>query len=371
MRYRRIITAALVMAALAACSQETSAPSPQRLPNSVYPAPPPAPALDSAALVVAADGDDSAEGTAAAPLRTIDAAAQRAQPGDKIIVRAGTYEGDVHTAASGTESARITYVAESPDTRIVGVGREDGAWENEGAYVDIVGFDITGPNEDGLYNHGSNVRVIRNRVHGIAGNCIYVQNDDYTVTDVDVLSNVTFNCGTDKLDHGIYVTHRGGRVANNISYGNKGYGIQCWHACNGVAIVNNLVFDNPEGGIAIGADDDEFDVGNALIGNNMVVDNGRDGIRESGDSGEGNRFVNNLLWGNGRDGIQTNGGTETGTIVADPQFVDFEADGSGDYRLEPTSPAVDSGQPEVALRFAFDLVSRPQSGGFDVGPYEQ
>jgi hypothetical protein len=371
MRYRGIITAALVMAALAACAQEAPPPSPHGLPNSVYPAPPPAPSLDAAALVVALDGDDAAEGTAAAPVRTINAAAERAQPGDTVLVRAGTYEGDVRTAASGTESARITFVAESPDTRIVGVGNADGAWENEGAYVDIVGFDITGPNEDGLYNKGSQVRLVRNRVHGISGNCIYVQNKDYSVADVDVLSNVAFDCGEDKLDHGIYVTHRGGRVANNISYGNTGYGIQCWHACNSVAIVNNLVFANPEGGIVVGADDDEYEVGNSLIANNIVVANGREGIRETGESGDGNRFLNNLLWNNGRDAIQINGGDEAGTIVADPQFVDFEADGSGDYRLAPTSPAVDTGEPEAALRFAFDRSARPQSDGFDVGPYEQ
>jgi hypothetical protein len=368
MRYRRTIVAVLVMAFAAACAQE--GPPSQRPPNSVYPAPP-EPALDAAALVVALDGDDAAQGTAAAPLRTINAAAQRAQPGDTILVRAGTYEGDVSTAASGTESARITFVAESPDTRIVGVGGADGAWENDGAYVDIVGFDITGPNEDGLYNRGSNVRLMKNRAHGISGNCIYVQNGDYDVTDVDVLSNVTFDCGEDKLDHGIYVTHRGGRVANNISYGNAGYGIQCWHACNSIAVVNNLVFDNPEGGIVIGADDDEYEVGNSLIANNIVVDNGREGIRESGESGSDNRFVNNLLWGNDRDAIQINGGEEVGTIVADPQFVDFRADGSGDYRLAPTSPAIDTGEPEVAPRFSFDRAPRPQSGGIDVGPYEQ
>ncbi|HLU59345.1 MAG TPA: right-handed parallel beta-helix repeat-containing protein [Pseudonocardia sp.] len=376
MRYRHIVTATLVMAALGmsvvvACTQDASAPSQRRSPNSVFPAPVPTPTLDAAALVVAPDGDDSAGGTAAAPLRTIDAAAERAQPGDTILVRAGTYEGDVHTAASGTETARITYVAESPETRIVGTGRDDGAWENVGEYVDIIGFDISGPNEDGLYNQGSNVRLIRNRVHGIAGNCIYVQNPDYSVTEVDVLSNVTFDCGEDKLDHGIYVTHRGGRVANNISYGNAGYGIQCWHACNSIAIVNNLVFSNPEGGIVIGADDDDFETGNSLVANNIVVANGRSGIRETGESGDNNRFLNNLLWNNERDAIALNGGDEQGTIVADPQFVDFRPDGSGDYRLAPTSPAVDSGDPEVALQFAFDRSPRPLSSGLDVGPYEQ
>jgi hypothetical protein len=368
MKHRRTIIAALVMAALVACAQES--PPPHRPPHSVYPAPP-APAIDAAALVVALNGDDGAEGTAAAPLRTIDAAAERAQPGDTVLVRTGTYEGDVHTRASGTESGRIAFVAESPDTRILGAGGAAGAWENDGDYVDIMGFDISGPNEDGLFNRGSQVRLLKNRVHGVPGNCIYVQNSDYSLTDVDVLGNVTFDCGEDKLDHGIYVTHQRGLVANNISYASTGYGIQCWHACNNIAIANNLVFDNQEGGIVIGGEDEDVSNGYSLVANNIAVDNGREGIRESGESGDSNRFVNNLLWGNDRDAIQINGGEEEGTIVADPQFVNFQMDGSGDYRLEPSSPAVDSGVWDMGPRLAFDRAPRPQSSGIDVGPYEQ
>jgi hypothetical protein len=367
MRYRRTIIAALVMAALVACAQEAPPPP---APHSVYPAPP-APAIDAAALVVALTGHDGAEGTPAAPLRTIEAAAERARPGDTILVRTGIYDGDVQTRVSGTESERITFVAESPDTRIVGAGDAVGAWENDGHNVDIVGFDITGANEDGLFNRGSQVRLMKNRVHDIPGNCIYTANDDYSLTDIDVLGNVTFNCGEDRLDHGIYVTHQRGVVANNISYDSTGYGIQCWHACSSIAIVNNLVFANQEGGIVIGGNDDDLTVGNSLVANNIAVGNGREGIRESGESGDNNRFVNNLLWGNDRDSIQINGGEEAGTIVADPQFVNFQVNGSGDYRLEPSSPAVDAGAADLAPPVAIDRAPRPQSRGFDVGPYEQ
>jgi hypothetical protein len=366
MRYRRTIIAAIgsLIVAQTACSDGEPPVA-----VSTPPAPAPAPAPADAELVVTPDGDDGAAGTAQAPLRTIDTAASRAEPGMTILIRNGTYAGDVTTEAGGTASARIVYVAESPNVKIVGSGSQDGVWENNGDYVDIVGFDVSGPNGTGIYNRGSNVRITQNRVYGIPGNCIYTQNDDYSLTDIDVLGNVTFDCGESELDHGIYVTHQRGVVANNISYRSTGFGIQCWHACNDIAVVNNLVFDNQEGGIVIGGENDEAD--NSLVANNIAVSNGRDGIREGGESGPNNRFVNNLLWGNDRDDILIKTGEEQGTIVADPLFVNFQMDGSGDYRLEPSSPAVDTGTPDMAPPVAIDRTPRPQSLGFDVGPYER
>lgn len=366
MRYRRTIIAAVASLVLtqAACSQPDA-------PHTTY-TPPPAPRPADAALVVAPDGDDGAAGTVDAPLRTIDAASRRAQPGMTVLIRDGRYTGDIKTEADGTAASRIAYVAESPNVKIVGSDTLEGVWENDGDYVDIAGFDISGPNGLGIYSLGSHVRIMQNQVHDVPGNCIYVKNEDYSVTDVDVLGNVTFNCGEDELDHGIYVTNQRGTVANNISYDSTGFGIQCWHACNDIQIMNNLVFGNEEGGIVIGGENEsDIPVDNSLVANNIVVDNGRQGIREGGESGSNNRFVNNLLWDNDSDTILLKTGEEQGTIVADPRFVNFQTDGSGDYRLEPFSPAVDTGEPDMAPPIAIDRAPRPQSRGFDVGPYER
>ena len=98
------------------------------------------------------------------------------------------------------------------------------------------------------------------------------------------------------------------------------------------------------------------------MANNIVVGNGRDGIRESGDTGSGNRYLNNLLWKSGE---------ETGTLVADPRFVDFQDDGSGDYQLQSSSPAVDAGVAELAPPIAIDSTPRPLSRGIDLGVFEQ
>ncbi len=63
---------------------------------------------------VAKNGSDSAAGTSAAPLLTINAAAKKAQPGDTVLVRSGTYREEVILPRGGTsDTARITYAADA------------------------------------------------------------------------------------------------------------------------------------------------------------------------------------------------------------------------------------------------------------------
>src|SRR5688572_21077524 len=58
---------------------------------------------------VSTSGSDGADGSLGTPFRTIQQAAQLAQPGDIVLVRGGTYRETVTPARSGTGSARITY----------------------------------------------------------------------------------------------------------------------------------------------------------------------------------------------------------------------------------------------------------------------
>ncbi len=65
---------------------------------------------------VALTGNDLAEGSADAPLRTISNAAQRAQPGDTIIVQGGIYRERIDPPRGGTgEDSRITFQAAEGD----------------------------------------------------------------------------------------------------------------------------------------------------------------------------------------------------------------------------------------------------------------
>jgi Right handed beta helix region len=360
--------------ALTACGTGAE-PAPQPPPPAAPVAIPPT--TPTKQLFVSPSGDDGNPGTQAAPLRSIDRAAKMATPGTNVVVENGTYDGTVNTDVSGTAEARIAFTAQSRGgAKIVADGSGDAAWLNNGDYVDIVGFDITGSTTDGLVSGGSYGRIISNSVHDFReGNCIATANENYDMHDIDVIGNIAAHCGADKLDHGIYVSHPNGMVTNNIAYGNAGFGIQCWHNCNALSISNNLVFDNPEGGIVIGQGDGpnngRVDADNFVVANNISVDNGREGIRESGATGPNNQFLNNILWDNETNRILLKTGTERGTLVTDPQFVDFKSDGSGDYHLRPGSPALGAGVELGAPATDIDGKPRPPEGGVDIGIYQQ
>lgn len=80
--------------------------------------------LYAAELHVAPGGSDTHDGSAARPLRTISAAARRAQPGDVITVHAGVYRERVTPPRGGTSGEqRITYQA-APGERVEIKGSE-------------------------------------------------------------------------------------------------------------------------------------------------------------------------------------------------------------------------------------------------------
>jgi alpha-N-arabinofuranosidase len=96
-------------------------------------------------------GDNSNPGTAAAPFRTINHAAQLAMPGDTVTVREGEYREWVRPARGGTSDAmRITYrAAPGEDVRILGSQPakgwsriQNGLWKID---LDDSGFDGFNP----------------------------------------------------------------------------------------------------------------------------------------------------------------------------------------------------------------------------------
>jgi len=73
---------------------------------------------------VAVTGDDAHDGTAAAPLRSIQRAADRARPGDTVTVHAGVYRESVRPPRGGeSDSKRIVYRA-APGERVEIKGSE-------------------------------------------------------------------------------------------------------------------------------------------------------------------------------------------------------------------------------------------------------
>lgn len=330
---------------------------------------------------VSPTGKDNGDGSQRHPFKTIQKAADEAIPGTTIHVAPGNYPYPIVSRVSGTATARITFIS---DTTWGAKIRSTGTftWENWGNYVDIIGFDVSGDGRDGILNRGSYVRIIGNHVHDIpASPCTSnggagIDDGIYPARDDDAINNVVNDIGPKGTScnfvHGIYHSSFGGHIWNNIAFRNAGYGIHLWHAANAVTVGNNLVFANGQGGILIGAGDAPGGVtaDNCLIVNNIAIYNGKSGIYEHGHTGTHNHYLNNLLYGNAINLSLQNGNVAIRTIIANPQFVDYRSDGSGDYHLTPTSPAIDAGTNIGAPTTDIEGISRPQGKAWDIGPYE-
>jgi hypothetical protein len=342
-------------------------------------------------LWVAPGGSDDNPGTRDAPLRTIGAAARKASAGTTVRVAPGTYRENIKSTADGKPSARVRYVSTKKwGARIVGRGTE-AVWENHGGHVEIAGFDITGSGRHGILNYGSWVRMANNRVHDLAlsGGCTGnggggIVNANYKASDGEISGNVIHDIGVPGACpgvHGIYYANLRGRIYNNVVYRASAWGIHLWHAADRVLIANNTVFANGSdkigGGIIVGTGDSPGGVvlSGTRIVNNIVVHNPHASIRQYCDDGKAcigkdNVVANNVVHGNGA-GVEMLVGKDSGTIADDPLFVDFRADGSGDYRLKRGSPALQRGMAAAAPPTDIDGVRRPHGAAVDIGAYQK
>ena len=305
------------------------------------------------------------------------------QPGSVVHVLPGTYAG-VTSNTSGTASARIRFVSDvqwGAQIRTVGLQQ---MWLNNGSYVDIMGFDISGDGRLGILNEGSFVRIIGNNVHNIPASCTSdggaaIDNANYSGSDDDVIGNVVHDIGDPpgscNTVQGIYQSNLRGHISNNIVYRVSAWGIQLWHAANNVTITNNLVFANGGsglgGGIIVGDGDSPGGVtcDNTVVNNNIVMDNGGVAIEELGNVGTHNVYENNILFQNlGEFSLLS--GNAVNTLTVNPLLVNYQPDGSGDYHLTAGSPAINAGTSQGAPSNDFSGGARPVGGAYDIGPYE-
>jgi len=277
----------------------------------------------NADFYVSPSGNDHADGSKKHPWRSLEKAAARVMPGTTIHVMPGIYDSnsEFKTGASGIPGYRIRYVSDEKwgaKLRSSKTGNS-AVWWNQGSYVDIEGFDISGSGSLGIYNTGSFTRVIGNHVHDIpafgcpANGGAGIDNGNFAATDNDVTGNTVHDIGDPRVlcmrVHGIYHSTLRGNITDNITYHNQGWGIHLWHAASGVTIAGNEVFDNSYGGIIIGADAADFpgrfgSNDNSIVKSNKVYRNGLldgargYGIEEYGAVGDHNRFESNIVYEN-------------------------------------------------------------------------
>lgn len=362
----------------------TPTPSPTPTPAPT-PNPTPSPTPSGTNYYVASNGNDANNGTSAAPWATLQHAANVARAGSVVHVASGTY-GAVTTSASGTSSARIRFISDVKWGAKIRTTGLDQMWNNTANYVDIMGFDISGDGRLGILNTGSFVRIVGNNVHNIPAACngsggAGIDNANYSGTDNDIIGNVVHDIGNPAVQcfsvQGIYHSNLRGHILNNISYRNQAWGIHLWHAANNVVVSNNLVFQNGEGGIVIGDGDSPGGVtnDNTTVSNNIVMDNQSSwgaglAIYETGATGTHNKYLNNLIWNNPAGIVLQNALQDLDTVNADPLLVNYQPAGGGDYHLQPTSRAVNSGTTQGMPSEDFDGAPRPVGSGPDRGPYE-
>ena len=369
---------------------------------------------------VAAGGADTNPGTAAAPFRTVQRAADRVRPGDLVIVGDGVYTDDdgdgavVKIRHGGTTDARVTFRA--ANRWMARIDGQNGKTPNgfdvdaNAGWIRIEGFEITGVANRGsestgrgsasgidLYDGGHDSEIVGNHIHDIGRVCtlptntngqvgIFVQQPNVTIEgnrihDIGRVLPGEQGCPASDgptarrtLDHAIYLNGRspganGAIIRNNVIYNTAhGWAIQLYPgSLTGVHVANNtFAFGNPAKGythIVLDAS-----ISGSSIVNNIFHDRvpGRT-IEAEGFSGT-ITIDHNLTTGAAiADRVRTGMTLGANLLSRDALFVDAAR---GDFRLRERSPAIDAGVVVPTVMVDLDGRRRPRGAGYDLGAYE-
>lgn len=221
---------------------------------------------DAATYYVATNGSDSANGSLAAPFRTLTRAAGLLSAGDVVNVRGGLYKETVQITVKGTADSRIVIRSYEGETAIfdgTGTGRSANVITlYKSSYVDLSGFEVRNAGQIGICSWGSNnVRILNNTVHHSFRNGIYVGWDAFGVSYDNVIDgNVVYNNVLENANRafpnggwatGVSMNYsERGRVTNNRIYENDGEGIVTILSKN-TLIEGNELSDNFSVGIYV------------------------------------------------------------------------------------------------------------------------
>jgi hypothetical protein len=355
---------------------------------------------------VAKTGSDSANGSISTPWLTIGHAASMAAAGDTVIVEDGTYVETVNLNKGGSsEGTRIIFQSQNKwGANIVPTGAQITALSDilvniGAAYVTFQNFDVSGINQSssdaatsgikcqGTANHcnliGNNLHDMGvNNTRCVAGGAILAGADSNVIRgnyihSVAPPASAGFRCNQMQA---IYVNGgNNGFVQNNIIFQfGQGIAIQFDSGTpNGWSVANNTIFNGGDSGHSSGAGIyfnchfagtcDNNNVNNNIIANvqNVCIQQPQD----TGTWGANNLFSNNDEFSCGPDLI-TLSSKHINTLTADPEFVNYTGDSTGDYHLQATSLAIDAGTATAAPATDYAGTGRPQGLAYDIGAYE-
>jgi hypothetical protein len=258
-------------------------------------------------LYVATTGNDAADGSLAAPWRTLQRAANLVRAGDQVIVRPGHYAG-FNLTTSGTATNPILFsadpgvIVDAPNP----VRTQDGINLEGASWIVIEGFTVVGMPRTGIRSVTNAHVTIRRNVGDSNGRWGILTgfSDDLLIEDNEMSRSVA--------EHGIYVGNSGDRpvIRRNHVWGNSGNGIHM----NG---------DLSQGGDGI--------ITGAVVEANVIHGNGRTGGSGiNGDGVQGSRIVNNILYDNHASGIslyQIDGGAPSRNNLVAHNTIVQAADG--------------------------------------------
>jgi hypothetical protein len=345
--------------------------------------------VNAATYYVSTSGSDSNLGTPDRPFRNISMAYSLTNPGDTVIVMPGTYsETDndygVRLNRSGLPGSPIT-VKSAEKWQAILDGQIDYSHHNvvlmDGDYNVLEGFVITNGSYGGIWMDGVGNVVLNNEIHhnGNGGDpdSPYGQNGIFSVggTGHQYIGNYIHHNGRiqwdSNADHGLYLCADDELVANNIVTNNSRMGLQIagYDTVSNMRVYNNVFAFNGGAGVLLWKDVDGVD-----IRNNVTYSNGL-GIGTYGAYGRGVVVENNLGFAD-RQGFMNFGNDDTSSdlsyslannIEADPQFVNA---GAEDFRLQSSSPAINSGAYVSEISSDYEGNSRPAGSGYDIGAYQ-
>ena len=349
---------------------------------------------------VATTGNNSNNGLSAnAAFATIAYAATHTLPGDTVLVEDGTYQlsdggfrGDINIGSNGIAGKPITYMAQNKwKAKLLGAGTGDGSVVVgvSGSYNVIQNFEITGTDANGinLATSGTTTsynQAIGNYVHDIVAPCdsnggTAVSSgggDNYGpgVAHMNILSNLIINVTnpqgcTAPHGAGIFAAIPYTMVANNIIINGGHWAIESWHNAHNETYFGNVIINSAQS-ITMGAGDSP-NTGTvndySLVQNNIVVNSSMTAIAETGSTGSHNQYVDNLVYGGDTNISLNNGLHASGTVNADPMFVNNTGTAAGNYEVQSGSPARGAGLALGGVMTDYEGASRPQSGTTVIG----
>jgi hypothetical protein len=358
-----------------------------------------APTTRAATYYVAPDGDDSRNGTADAPFRTLMRGALAAGPGDTVMVGDGWYGhetavtgGDgadfaaspVVLRRSGTPAAWITFQAEHKGAAVLDCGLICDSYINllNASYIVIQDFVITRGFKEGIHSNDAahHITLRGNRFEHIANrttSTLLGLDGMYTGPDCHdfvIDGNVFHDIGRTnaaQLDHGLYLRGANFTIINNIFYNiQRGWAIQAAHGLTNVLIANNTFVSLDGGGDRDGQIMLWNTQSNLTIQNNIWYNPKNYAIVRYGSTVTGCVIDHNMVYGASRLILDSNGCMMgANQIGSDPMFVNASTT-PYDFHLQPGSLAIDAGVSISGVTSDADGLARPQGRYTDLGAYE-